>query len=168
MVEKQEIINTLREVYDPEIPINVYDLGLIYDITIKESGYVHILMSLTSPTCPTADYIKEMINDAVVSVSGVKSVDVEITFDPLWTPDRVSKEAKEELGLETSDIGSNLDLGVDSLFDSDSNSQTSLGINNNEFVCFNCGISDDVRPVLSCNYKGEKTNICSVCLKKFS
>jgi len=168
MVEKQDIINTLREVYDPEIPINVYDLGLIYDITIKESGYVHILMSLTSPTCPTADYIKEMIHGAVSSVQGVNSVDVELTFDPLWTPDKVSDEAKEELGLELGDnnSGSNLDLGVDTLFDSNSN--MGEGSNINEVVCFNCGVSDDIRPVLSCHYKGEKTNICSVCLKKFS
>lgn len=178
MVLKEEIIDALRDVYDPEIPINVYDLGLIYDIVVKENGYVHILMSLTSPTCPTADYIQEMIHDAVSSVEGVSSVDVEITFDPLWTPDRVSNEAKEELGLNV-DGGDNDDNLINNVFNSNSsNNSNNIKSNQNklsssdsfevENICFNCGCDDSKFPILNCVYKGENTKICSKCLIKFN
>ncbi len=158
MVSKNDIINALRDVYDPEIPINVYDLGLIYEITIKESGFVHILMTLTSPTCPTADYIKEMIHDAVAGVEGVLSVDVELTFDPLWTPDRVSQEAKEELGLVDDNSGS---TEVENLFiENDS-------LDKKEYLCFNCSISDNEVPLIDCVYKSERLKICPKCFKKY-
>jgi len=155
---KQKIIDNLKEVYDPEIPINVYDLGLIYEINVKTSGNVNILMSLTSPTCPTAEYIKTMVEDAVKSTEGVKEVDVELTFDPMWTPDRVSEEAKEELGLvENNDEN----IGITNMFQN--NRESSV-----ESICFNCAATDDKFPVFPCKYKGEETFICSKCLSKFT
>jgi len=159
---KNKIINALRDVYDPEIPINVYDLGLIYEINIKESGFVHVLMSLTSPTCPTAEYIQEMIHDAVIEVDGVSSVDIELTFEPLWTPDRVSEEAKEELGI--SDDFNSEDLSLQNTFSSNDNN---LKESKTEHVCFNCSVTDEQLPIFSCFYKGENTKICSKCISKF-
>lgn len=155
---KKEIINQLQEVYDPEIPINIYDLGLIYEINIKKDNFVHILMSLTSPTCPTADYIKSMVEEAVNSVTGVKDVEVEITFDPPWTPDRVSDESKEELGLTSNNQTE--DLTVQRVF-----SQNDIGTK--EHVCFNCSATDLQRPIMNCKFKGENVFICTHCLIKF-
>ena len=153
---KKQIIDNLKEVYDPEIPINVYDLGLIYDVTVKKNAHVHILMSLTSPTCPTAEYIQTMVEDAAKSIEGVNSVEVELTFEPPWTPDRVSLEAKEELGLE---------------LPSDNNALKNTFSHNDESIlehlCFNCGVSNDKFPIISCFYKGEKNSICTRCLGKF-
>ena len=177
---KEAIIEQLREVYDPEIPINVYDLGLIYEITIKENNNVYAVMSLTSPTCPTADYLQMIIREAIEGTPGVNEVELILTFEPKWTPDRVSQEAKEELGLASSPQAEN--LAVQSVFQGD---QTQLGktsenvdsglrtgvLNENssikEAVCFNCGATEDKRPVLECRYKGEKTHICSACMGKF-
>ena len=160
MVTKDEIILALRDVYDPEIPINVYDLGLIYEISLKESNNVHILMSLTSPTCPTADYIQEQIHDAVDRVEGVKSVDIELTFEPMWTPARVSSEAKEELGM-TDDFKSE-DLSLQNTF------EPVIGEEEKLKICFNCGVDDSTRPIIACFYKNEQTHICSKCMNKFN
>ena len=177
---KEAIIEQLREVYDPEIPINVYDLGLIYEITIKENNDVYAVMSLTSPTCPTADYLQMIIREAIEGTPGVNEVELVLTFEPKWTPDRVSQEAKEELGLASSPQAEN--LAVQSVFQGD---QTGLGkiseagdsglrsgvLNENssikEAVCFNCGATEEKKPVLECRYKGEKTHICSACMGKF-
>ena len=168
MVKKEDIIEVLKDVYDPEIPINIYDLGLIYDISISQDNNVKILMTLTSPTCPIADYIKDMVVDAISSIEGVSSVDVEVTFDPIWTPDKVSEEVREELGFESKETEMN---NVDSLFSSEDNEkkiEDKEEKKENVFVCFNCGISDEKRPIVQCYYKGEKTYICSKCLGKFS
>ncbi|HWP30873.1 MAG TPA: SUF system Fe-S cluster assembly protein [Fimbriimonadales bacterium] len=94
-----EIIEALRKIYDPEIPVNIYDLGLIYDITIKEDGFVHVLMTLTTPHCPVAEILPKEVEAAVRGVKGVKDVYVELTWDPPFTIDRMSEEAKMLLGL---------------------------------------------------------------------
>jgi FeS assembly SUF system protein len=173
---KEQIIDQLREVYDPEIPINVYDLGLIYELNIKENNDVHVVMSLTSPTCPTADYLKMMIQEAVEGTEGVNEVTLELTFEPKWTPDRVSQEAKEELGLVSAPSEN---LAVQSVFQGDQTNQGVLDkediregvLNENsvvkELVCFNCGATEEKRPIIECNYKGEKTAICTSCTTKF-
>jgi metal-sulfur cluster biosynthetic enzyme len=96
-MDKETIIENLRNVFDPEISLNVYDLGLIYNITIKEK-HVDILMTLTSAFCPAADYIVEDIKQAVIS-SGAETVDVNITFDPQWGPDQISEDGKLILGI---------------------------------------------------------------------
>ena len=163
---KEKIIEQLKEVYDPEIPINVYDLGLIYEINIKKNNNVHILMTLTSPTCPTADYLKMMIEEATSSTQGVNNVEVELTFEPKWTPQRVAKEAKEELGL--SEDFSTENLAVQNTFSSNSKGEHEFLIGeSDEIVCFNCGVTDKKIPILQCRFKGEKTNICSKCINKF-
>lgn len=153
---KEGIIERLKEVFDPEIPINVYDLGLIYEITVKDEGFVHILMSLTSPTCPTADYIKALIKDAALDTPHVSDVEVELTFEPRWTPDRVSQEAKEELGLVDQPQE---DLSVQQTFVKDEGPK--------EKICFNCGATQSVKPIFSCFFKDESTFICSSCISKF-
>ena len=157
---KKEIISLLQEVYDPEIPINVYDLGLIYEISVKNDGFVHILMSLTSPTCPTADYIKSMIEEAAMQAQGVNEVEVELTFDPPWTPDRVSQESKEELGLTTSSLEKSENLAVQRIF-------TREDEEIKEYVCFNCGATDNNRPIILSKFKGENVFICTHCMIKF-
>ena len=98
-MNKESIISVLRNIYDPEIPVNIYDLGLIYNITIDEANNISILMTVTAPNCPVADVLPEEVRQAVLSLEGVKTVDVQITFDPPWTPDNLSDEARLELGL---------------------------------------------------------------------
>ena len=153
---RKKIIDALKEVYDPEIPINVYDLGLIYDVKVNEALRVDILMTLTSPTCPTADFIKEMIKDAIMGVDGVKNVEIELTFEPMWTPDKITKEAREELGFEEA---SEEGLHVKKVFDN--------GNSKDEKICFNCGITENQRPIVDAKYKQEKVGICVLCLGKF-
>lgn len=97
-IEKRVII-ALRHVYDPEIPVNVYDLGLIYEIRVDEENKVFIKMTLTAPNCPMADQLLEDINDAVYDVPGVSDVSIELTFDPPWDKSRMSEEAMLDLGL---------------------------------------------------------------------
>ncbi len=89
----------LRTVYDPEIPVNVYDLGLIYGVEVSDEGAVKILMTLTAPGCPAADFILEDVRIKTESVKGVSRVDIELTFDPPWSADMMSEEAKLELGF---------------------------------------------------------------------
>jgi FeS assembly SUF system protein len=96
---KEDIIKALQSVYDPEIPVSVYELGLIYDIVIKNNGDVDIIMTLTTPNCPEAQTIPEKIADVVSLVKGVNEVKVEITWDPPWTQDKMTEAAKLELGL---------------------------------------------------------------------
>lgn len=152
---KEEVISALREVYDPEIPINVYDLGLIYEIKVSEENEVNVLMTLTSPTCPTADYIKEMINDAIINITGVKNCNIELTFEPAWTPDRVSMDAKEELGLSEPKE----DLAVQSVFNNSVSSKQNL--------CFKCSKDDSKIPLLKVHFKGEEVVICNSCFLNF-
>jgi FeS assembly SUF system protein len=89
----------LREVYDPEIPINIYDLGLIYEIWIREDKSVFVKMTLTAPNCPVADLLPQQVEQAVLLTEGVAEARVELTFDPPFTLEMMSEEAKLELGL---------------------------------------------------------------------
>jgi len=99
-LEKEEaILKMLKTVYDPEIPVNVYDLGLIYGIELKDDGVCEITMTLTAPSCPAGDFIVEDIRQKVGSVDGIKDVNVTIVFEPEWTKDMMSEEAKLELGF---------------------------------------------------------------------
>lgn len=97
-VEK-DIIATLKNIYDPEIPVNIYDLGLIYEIDFRPDSIAHIVMTLTAPNCPVADQLVEDVQTQVGKVKGVKSVDLELTFDPPWDKDMMSEEALLELGF---------------------------------------------------------------------
>ena len=94
-----EIIQALQSVYDPEIPVSIYELGLIYEIKIKHNGDVDIIMTLTTPNCPEAQTIPEKVADVVSLLKGVNEVKVEITWEPPWTQDRMTEAAKLELGL---------------------------------------------------------------------
>ena len=94
-----DIVSALRNVYDPEIPVNVYDLGLIYEIQAEPDGQVFVKMTLTAPNCPIADDVVAQVREAVADVPGVKDVQVELVFEPEWTTDKMSEEAKLELGL---------------------------------------------------------------------
>jgi FeS assembly SUF system protein len=93
------IIETLQTVFDPEIPANVYDLGLIYDINIRDDGYVNITMTLTAPGCPVAGEIIAEVDGKIRKVEGVTDANVMLTFDPPWSRDRMTEEAKLELGF---------------------------------------------------------------------
>lgn len=95
----ERIIAALRTVYDPEIPVNIHDLGLVYAIEPGSAGQVAITMTLTAPGCPVADAILREVQSKVVAVEGVSSVDVRLVFDPPWTKDRMSESALLELGL---------------------------------------------------------------------
>ena len=97
---ERDIILALRQVYDPEIPVNIYDLGLIYEIKVDEEHRVYIQMTLTAPNCPRADYVVEQVKDAVKDVPGVLEVEVELVFEPVWDKSRMSEEALVELGLD--------------------------------------------------------------------
>jgi FeS assembly SUF system protein len=95
----QRIVEAVREIYDPEIPVNVYDLGLIYNIDIHDDNHVDVLMTLTAPNCPAAGILPGQVEDAVRFVDGVESVYLELTFDPPFTPQMMSEEAQLELGF---------------------------------------------------------------------
>ena len=97
---ERDIIMALRQVYDPEIPVNVYDLGLIYEIKVNEEHEVYIQMTLTAPNCPMADYVMEQVRTAVEDVPGVVSVRIDLVFEPVWDRSRMSEEALVELGLD--------------------------------------------------------------------
>ncbi|MBQ9583121.1 MAG: DUF59 domain-containing protein [Bacteroidales bacterium] len=94
------IVMALRQVYDPEIPVNVYDLGLIYEIAVDDDHQVNIKMTLTAPNCPIADVVVESVAEAVRDVPGVVDVAIELVFEPEWNKDMMSEEARIELGLE--------------------------------------------------------------------
>lgn len=93
------IINNLKEVYDPEIPVNVYDLGLIYNVDVDEDNKANIVMTLTAPGCPVVDILVDDITQAASSVEGVESVNVDLTFEPPWDKSMMSEEARLELGF---------------------------------------------------------------------
>ena len=96
---KQKVLDAIKSVYDPEIPVNIYDLGLIYEINIYPVNNVFILMTLTSPACPSAEQIPGEIETKVRSIEGINDVKIEITFDPPYNQDMMSEAAKLELGL---------------------------------------------------------------------
>ena len=99
-LEKEEqVLKMLKTVFDPEIPVNIYDLGLIYKIDITDDGTCNIDMTLTAPSCPAADFLVEDIEQKVRTVEGIDKVNVKIVFEPEWTKDMMSEEAKLELGF---------------------------------------------------------------------
>lgn len=95
----EQIVKVLKGIYDPEIPVDIYELGLIYDVMVNEDMDVKILMTLTSPNCPVAESLPREVEQKVQAINGVKEVEVEITFDPPWSKDLMSEEAKLELGM---------------------------------------------------------------------
>ncbi|WP_375326000.1 SUF system Fe-S cluster assembly protein [Flagellimonas sp. GZD32] len=95
----EKIVKVLKTIYDPEIPVDIYELGLIYDVFVNEENEVKILMTLTSPNCPVAETLPVEVEEKVKSIDMLKDVEVEITFDPPWTQELMSEEAKLELGL---------------------------------------------------------------------
>ena len=98
MVSKQDVIKILKDCYDPEIPVNVVDLGLIYDVSVN-SGKVSIEMTLTAIGCPLAGMITEEVKQKVSGIKGVKNVKVKLIFDPPWSPEKMSSKARQQLGL---------------------------------------------------------------------
>jgi FeS assembly SUF system protein len=94
-----QIVRVLRNIYDPEIPVNIYDLGLIYEVNVDSEGKVLIVMTLTAPGCPMVDELMMEIHEEVGKVEGVTKVDVKLTFNPPWTKDMMTDEAKLELGF---------------------------------------------------------------------
>jgi len=99
LVTEDVVVEALREVYDPELHYNIYDLGLVYDIGV-EDGKVHILMTLTTPACPIGPMVTEQIQENLNLLPGVRDVDIEFTFDPPWNPEMMSDEARADLGLD--------------------------------------------------------------------
>jgi len=96
---EEKVVDMLRTVYDPEIPVDIYSLGLVYKIDIDDDGSLTVDMSLTAPNCPMADFIMEDVRMKLESIDGIESVTVNIVFEPEWTQDMMSEEAKLELGL---------------------------------------------------------------------
>lgn len=97
---EERIVDVLRTVYDPEIPVNIYDLGLIYKVDVKETGEVDIDMTFTSPTCPAADFILEDVRQKVDTIEGVKASNINFVMEPIWDQSMMSEEARVELGLD--------------------------------------------------------------------
>jgi FeS assembly SUF system protein len=98
LVTMEDIVKALKECYDPEIPVNVWDLGLIYDVNV-DGDKVHVKMTLTAPGCPMHSFISKEVREKIQSVSGVKEASVEVVWDPPWSPDKMSPEARVQLGV---------------------------------------------------------------------
>ena len=96
---KNKIVTEIKKIYDPEIPVNIYELGLIYKIEISDEKKVNIEMTLTSPNCPVAESLPKMVKDNILSVEGVSDVDLKLVWSPPWTKDKMSEAAKLELNL---------------------------------------------------------------------
>jgi len=96
---KEQVVSEIKKIYDPEIPVNIYELGLIYKIEIKEAKKVNIDMTLTSPNCPVAESLPRMIKDNILKLNGVNDVNLNLVWDPPWTKDKMSEAAKLELNL---------------------------------------------------------------------
>jgi FeS assembly SUF system protein len=96
---KKKIIEEVKKIYDPEIPINIYELGLIYKIDVDEKNKVNVDMTLTSPNCPVAESLPKMVKDNIMNVNGVTDVDLKLVWDPPWSKDRMSEAAKLELNI---------------------------------------------------------------------
>ena len=97
---EERIVDVLHTVYDPEIPVNIYDLGMIYKVDVQENGNVDLDMTFTSPSCPAADFILEDVRSKVESVEGVTSANVNLVFEPEWDKSMMSEEARVELGFD--------------------------------------------------------------------
>lgn len=96
---ESKIVDALKNVFDPEIPVSIYDMGLIYKITVDEDSVAHITMTVTAPNCPVADSLPVEVHNKIKEIEGIKDVDVQMTFDPPWNEDMMSDAAKLELGL---------------------------------------------------------------------
>jgi FeS assembly SUF system protein len=96
----QGVVDAMRGIYDPEIPVNIYDLGLVYAIEVGENGHVDIKMTLTSPSCPEAQSLPPMVEAEARTVEGVRTATVEVVWDPPWGPERMSEAAKLQLGFD--------------------------------------------------------------------
>jgi FeS assembly SUF system protein len=96
---RDKIEAALRTVFDPEVPVNIFDMGLVYDIQIGEEGKIKVIMTLTAPACPAAAEIVQDVQEKVSDIEGVKDVHVQLTFDPTWTKEMMTEEAKLELGF---------------------------------------------------------------------
>lgn len=99
MISKDKIIEVLKTVFDPEIPVNIWDLGIVYDIDISDNNDVTITMTMTAPNCPISDIIIENVKSSLNNIEGVNDVKINLTFNPPWSPDMMSEEAKLQLGL---------------------------------------------------------------------
>ena len=95
---RDQVITELKKIYDPEIPVNIYELGLIYDVKVKEDA-VKIIMTLTSPNCPVAESLPQEVKDSAMQVDGIEKVDLDLVFEPVWNKDMMSESAKLELNL---------------------------------------------------------------------
>ncbi len=96
---EERIVDVLKTVYDPEIPVNIYDLGLIYKVDLHEDGILDLDMTFTAPSCPAADFILEDVRQKVESVEGVKNANVQLVFEPIWDQSMMTEEARVELGF---------------------------------------------------------------------
>ena len=96
---KAKVISEIKKIYDPEIPVNIYELGFIYKIDVIEEKKVNIVMTLTSPNCPVAESLPKMVKDNILKIDGVSDVDLKLVWDPPWTKDKMSEAAKLELNL---------------------------------------------------------------------
>ena len=99
MSKKDKIINEIRKIYDPELPVNIYELGLIYDIKVKDEKFAIIKMTLTTPNCPVAESLPKEVKEGAMQVEGIEDVDLELVWDPPWNKDMMSEAAKLELNL---------------------------------------------------------------------
>ena len=99
MSKKDQIIEEIRKIYDPELPVNIYELGLIYDIRVKDEKFAIIKMTLTTPNCPVAESLPKEVKEGAMQVEGIEDVDLELVWDPPWTKDMMSEAAKLELNL---------------------------------------------------------------------
>ena len=96
---KDKIIETIRTIFDPEIPVNIYDMGMIYEVRVEENGYAHVTMTLTTPACPVAGTLPPEVEQRVAAVEGVTDAKVELVWDPPWTQAMLSEAAKLQLGM---------------------------------------------------------------------
>jgi FeS assembly SUF system protein len=96
---RERVIAVLENIYDPEIPVNIYEIGLIYEVNVDDQDNVHVLMTLTSPMCPVAESLPPEVEEKVAAIDGVAGATVEVTWDPPWDPDMMSDAAKLELGM---------------------------------------------------------------------
>tara|TARA_B110001454_G_scaffold43649_1_gene42727 strand:+ start:223 stop:522 length:300 start_codon:yes stop_codon:yes gene_type:complete len=96
---KKEIIEEIRKIYDPEIPVNIYELGLIYDVKVENNNIAKIIMTLTSPNCPVAESLPQEVKDSAMQVKGIEKVDLDLVFEPPWDKSMMSEAAKLELNL---------------------------------------------------------------------
>lgn len=96
---EKRVIEVLKTIFDPEIPVDIYELGLIYEVNVQDDGHIHIKMTLTSPSCPVAETLPVEVEQKVAGIEGVEGAKVEITFEPTWTQDMMSEEAKLDLGF---------------------------------------------------------------------